>query len=110
MIPASARTGAGARERDMLNIFGSSGSDSTTEGGGRLRRIEAKLDRILNHLGLSAKDGSAGGGLSAGAKALADEGRKLDAIKLHRQETGAGLAEAKQAVDEYLAEISAAGR
>jgi ribosomal protein L7/L12 len=32
-------------------------------------------------------------------RALVDQGNKLEAIKLHRIETGAGLAEAKAAVD-----------
>lgn len=34
-------------------------------------------------------------------RALLDGGRKIDAIKLYRQETGAGLAEAKEAVEAF---------
>ena len=34
---------------------------------------------------------------------LADRGEKIPAIKAYREATGAGLAEAKRAVEEYLA-------
>lgn len=65
----------------------------------RLRRIERKLDAIMAHLGLAEVDRS---GLSSQAKLYADSGQKIAAIKQHREDTGAGLAEAKQVVDEYL--------
>jgi ribosomal protein L7/L12 len=43
--------------------------------------------------------------LSAEVRALADQGpgMKIAAIKRYREETGAGLAEAKQVVEEYMA-------
>ena len=69
----------------------------------RLRRLEAKLDLILKHLGLEY-DPATLGGLSEEVKALADDpARRIAAIKLHRKQTGLGLREAKDAVDAYIA-------
>ncbi len=70
----------------------------------RLRRIESKLDLILGNLGIQVPDPGAASGLSAGVRQLAADGRKIDAIKLHREETGVGLKEAKDAVEAYLAD------
>lgn len=39
--------------------------------------------------------------LSAAVKELIDAGQTIQAIQLHRQETGLGLAEAKSAVESY---------
>jgi hypothetical protein len=62
----------------------------------RLRRLEAKTDLILRHLGLEYQDPATPGGLSEAVKALADDpARKIEAIKLHREQTGLGLKEAK---------------
>ena len=73
-------------------------SDST-----RLRRLEAKLNLILEHLGLEYKD-PATQGLSPEVKTLADDSaRKIAAIRLHREQTGLGLKEAKEAVEAYIA-------
>jgi hypothetical protein len=68
----------------------------------RMMRIERKLDLIIQHLGIQVPDAAAGSGLSPEVRRLADAGQKLQAIKVHRDETGAGLAEAKQAVETYL--------
>jgi len=70
----------------------------------RLRRLEAKVDLILKHFGLEYKDPVTPGGLSEEVKALAnDPAKKIAAIKLHREQTGLGLKEAKDAVDAYIA-------
>src|SRR5438067_4588595 len=70
----------------------------------RLRRVEAKLDLILKHLGLEYKGPETSAGLSEEVKALADDPRqKIAAIKLHREQTGLGLKEAKDAVEAYIA-------
>jgi hypothetical protein len=70
----------------------------------RLLRVEAKLDLILRHLGIGYNDPTTAGGLSAGVKALADDpSAKISAIKLHREETGVGLKDAKDAVEAYIA-------
>jgi hypothetical protein len=70
----------------------------------RLRRVEAKVDLIPNHLGLEYVDPATPGGLSEEVKALAhDPAKKIAAIKLHREQTGLGLREAKDAVESYMA-------
>jgi len=68
-----------------------------------LRRIESKLDRILEHLNLKYDDLDNDPGLSATVKELAEQGQKIAAIKTYREQTGAGLKEAKDAVESYLA-------
>lgn len=74
----------------------------------RLHHIEAKLDIILSHLGLKYVDPSTPASLSNEVKSLIGErGRKIEAIKLHRQQTGAGLREAKHAVEAYTASRAA---
>jgi hypothetical protein len=68
------------------------------------RRIDSKLDLILGKLGIPVPDPGAASGLSVGVRQLADDGRKIEAIKLHREETGLGLKEAKDAVEAYMGE------
>ncbi|AUA10326.1 hypothetical protein GTZ89_17740 [Streptomyces sp. SID8382] len=60
----------------------------------RADRIERKLDLILGHLDIEV----AGPGLERVA-ALVREGKKIEAIKVYRELTDAGLKEAKEAVD-----------
>ncbi|MFG2362682.1 ribosomal protein L7/L12 [Streptomyces mirabilis] len=63
----------------------------------RIARVEKKLDRILDHLGLAEADPEL-----EQVAALAREGRKIQAIKAYREVTGAGLKEAKDAVDRLI--------
>lgn len=70
----------------MFGLFDSNDAD--------LRRIERKLDLILKHLGIDPLPP-----VSAEVRSLAVAGRKIEAIKVHREQTGAGLAEAKEAVE-----------
>ena len=65
----------------------------------RLARIEQKLDLLLNDAGLDYTPP-----VKAAWQALADEGpnRKIAAIKAYRNETGAGLADAKRVVEGYI--------
>lgn len=67
----------------------------------RLRRIEGKLDLVLKHLGLEYVDTMFANLLPEVCK-LADEGKKIEAIKIHRQFTGASLADAKSTVEAYM--------
>jgi len=67
-----------------------------------LRRIDAKLDLILANLGLEFDDPAAPN-LGDEARHLAGEGRKIEAIKAYREATGAGLKDAKDAVEAYRA-------
>ncbi len=60
----------------------------------RADRIERKLDLILGHLDIQVAEP----GLEQVA-ALLREGKKIEAIKVYRQLTDAGLREAKEAVE-----------
>jgi ribosomal protein L7/L12 len=58
------------------------------------RRAERKLDVLLKHTGVDLQAVAA-----RDAGSLARSGKKIEAIKLYRDLTGAGLAEAKAAVE-----------
>jgi ribosomal L7/L12-like protein len=60
----------------------------------RLTRIERQLQSLLDHFQIELPDD----GLDE-VRQLAAAGDKIGAIKLHRQLTGAGLAEAKAFVE-----------
>ena len=63
-------------------------------------RVERKLNALLRHHGVDPMQVLP---LSERVKQLAnDPSRKIEAIRVHREETGAGLAEAKEAVEAYL--------
>jgi hypothetical protein len=65
----------------------------------RIARIEHKLNLLLRHSGIDLLKGLP---LSNRVKEIAgDPARKIEAIKVYREETGAGLAEAKQAIEAY---------
>ncbi|MSU61704.1 MAG: hypothetical protein EXS31_04785 [Pedosphaera sp.] len=73
--------------------------------GAQLRRLERKLNLLLENLGV--KELSA---LSPEVQELArDSRRKIAAIKLHREQTNCGLAEAKQAVEDFILSQQAKG-
>ncbi|MDT6986493.1 hypothetical protein ACFSUJ_17750 [Streptomyces lusitanus] len=60
----------------------------------RVARVERKLDQVMRHLGLEEEVPRRDEIL-----ALVRDGKQVQAIKLYREATGAGLVEAKQAVD-----------
>ena len=60
----------------------------------RVARVERKLDAVMRHLGLEEEVPRRDEIL-----ALVRDGKQVQAVKLYREATGAGLAEAKQAVD-----------
>ena len=67
---------------------------------GEVGRVDRKVSLILKELNISYEDSFA---ISDRVKDLArDPARKIEAIKVYREETGQGLAEAKQAVEEYI--------
>ena len=68
----------------------------------QLARVEAKLDLLLAHLGLQYVASTPATTLSPEAQRLASDGLKIDAIKVHRQATGLGLAEAKADVEAFM--------
>ncbi|TDE94816.1 hypothetical protein EXU48_08445 [Occultella glacieicola] len=71
----------------------------------RLSAIEHHIDVLYNKAGLQAPysfDGwVAEGGPSSRVADLLARGKKIEAIKAYREETGAGLKEAKDAVDRF---------
>jgi large subunit ribosomal protein L7/L12 len=79
--------------------------------GARLARLEQKLDQILNR---SSGVGSfpapmilEGGAVSASSQVMDEirHGKKIQAIKLYREQTGVGLKEAKDAVEALARQI-----
>ncbi len=70
---------------------------------GRLARLDRKIDAILRHLNIAYVDPASPEGLSEEVQKLAnDPAKKIQAIKLHREQTGLGLKEAKDAVEAYM--------
>ena len=67
----------------------------------QLARIEAKLNAILDNLGIEFSDPTDPRSLSDRVRMLIETGQKIQAIKAHREETGASLRDAKQAVDGF---------
>ena len=68
----------------------------------RLRQLEEQVERLSAQAGLpwsSAMTPGASVGVDPEIVALAQGGNKIEAIKLYRQRTGVGLAEAKDAID-----------
>jgi ribosomal protein L7/L12 len=72
----------------------------------QLSRLQLLVDNLYRHLGIEqpdpvelAAEGEAAGGLSAGVQALVLQGQLIQAIKLHREETGHDLATAKAEVE-----------
>lgn len=61
----------------------------------KVDRLELRLGLLVDHFGIVEPEPA---GLE-GVRALAAEGRTVAAIKAYREATGAGLAEAKQAVE-----------
>jgi ribosomal protein L7/L12 len=65
----------------------------------RLALIERKLDAVLDHLGIEVPEPHL-----QQVEALLRRGRSIEAIKAYREATGAGLREAKEAVDRLSAQ------
>ena len=65
----------------------------------RLRRLERRLDAVIEHLGIALPPEPPDDAPSAEVRRLVREGKMIQAIKAHRDETGAGLAEAKAVID-----------
>jgi ribosomal protein L7/L12 len=63
----------------------------------RLDQLERRVDALASHTGAPAP---AEPEWMSDVQALLDDGEKIQAIKLYREMTGAGLADAKYAVEE----------
>jgi hypothetical protein len=75
-------------------VFGGTASLATRQQV-NLRRVEGKLDALLQHHGIQPPSD-----LSPEVRRLASDPRqKIAAIKLYREQTGASLAEAKAAIE-----------
>ncbi|WP_423464750.1 hypothetical protein ACO229_09835 [Promicromonospora sp. MS192] len=75
-------------------------SGNARANGQAVERIERKLDLVIKHLGI---EGPAAEGIAPGTLAEIDRcirsDRRIEAIKLYREATGAGLADAKRWVE-----------
>lgn len=66
----------------------------------KVARLERKMDFILQHLGLEYDEQDEPAPAYIGQiKSLLQRGNKIEAIKIYREATGVGLAEAKAAVE-----------
>ena len=71
----------------------------------RLNRLEQKVDFLLNQLGFaqmaeaSLPANNPGNSMLAEVVALLRQNRKIEAIKVYREQTGVGLKEAKDVID-----------
>jgi len=74
----------------FLSLFARGGGNATA----RLLAIDRKLDLILTNLGIDPNQG-----LDKQISDLVRSGRKIEAIKLYREQTGVGLKEAKDYVE-----------
>jgi large subunit ribosomal protein L7/L12 len=69
----------------------------------RMRMLETQVAYLYRHLGLDPADAVpiASGELTPEVVQLLNSGNKIQAIKAHRERTGVGLAEAKDAIDAF---------
>ncbi len=68
----------------------------------RIARLERQVDFLFRRLGVDPSAAFAGGGdgLPMSFHDALQRGKKIQAIKIYRETTGAGLKEAKDAVDD----------
>ncbi|PNE42510.1 MULTISPECIES: hypothetical protein [Streptomyces] len=64
----------------------------------RMARLEQKMDRLMAHLGMEEVEDPR----MAEVDALLAKGKTVHAIKIYREVTGAGLVEAKEAVERRM--------
>ncbi|RSM41219.1 hypothetical protein DMA12_24760 [Amycolatopsis balhimycina DSM 5908] len=82
----------------VVVALGSSATDRRlTRVDRRLARVERKLDAIADRLGVAVVEPEL-----AEVTALLRQGKKIQAIKAYRESTGAGLAEARDAVERLV--------
>lgn len=67
-----------------------------------IQRMEHKLNIVIKQVGIRMPDELNPAVLGADVQELARENRKIEAIHLHRRRTGAGLAEAKAVIEEFI--------
>ncbi|MBI5032004.1 MAG: hypothetical protein HZB51_15845 [Chloroflexi bacterium] len=74
--------------------------DIDSEARQRILQLEHKVNFLIKHFGLEAELANFAPQGFEDVVALIRRGDKIGAIKLYRDKTGVGLAEAKKAVDE----------
>jgi ribosomal protein L7/L12 len=79
----------------VLLVAGSGRRTAADHQARRLAAVERKLDLVMAHLGIHEPEPDAPGAVLQELLA----GRKIQAIKAYREATGAGLREAKDAVE-----------
>jgi len=67
----------------------------------RIAKLEQKVSELYKHLGIEEPSGNEA--LSSEVMALLQQNNTIEAIKVHREQTGLDMAAAKAAIDEYLA-------
>ncbi|MBJ7520027.1 MAG: hypothetical protein JHC84_10060 [Solirubrobacteraceae bacterium] len=72
----------------------------------RLAAVERKVldplpGGVSGPISIDGQPAGVGGDVSAEVRAMAQDGQLIQAIKLHREQTGLGLAEAKAVVERY---------
>ncbi|MCB0870601.1 MAG: hypothetical protein KDB52_07205 [Solirubrobacterales bacterium] len=67
----------------------------------RIAKLEQKVSELYRHLGIAEPSGNEA--LSPEVMALLQQNNTIEAIKVHREQTGLDMAAAKAAIDEYLA-------
>ncbi|WP_193106329.1 hypothetical protein [Brachybacterium sp. FME24] len=72
----------------------------------RVRRLDGLVDRLAARGGVDEEEllelrGQAGSDIPEPCRSLVAEGRYIEAIKVYREFTGAGLKEAKDAIDRF---------
>jgi ribosomal protein L7/L12 len=72
-----------------------------------LRRVERKLDALLKQQGVPPPVPPVVGEVSDEVQQIAlDPTRRIEAIKLHREQTGCGLADAKRDVERFIRNVN----
>jgi len=74
----------------------------------RVRTLDALVGRLAERAGVGDEElarlrGIADTGITPQIEALAGQGKDIEAIKAYRQHTGAGLKQAKDAIDAFRA-------
>jgi ribosomal protein L7/L12 len=78
----------------MIVLSSKARNPSSLAGSRGISHLERKVELILNHLGIDPNQG-----VDERIVELMKAGRKIEAIKLHRETTGCGLKEAKDYVE-----------
>lgn len=92
--------------KGIVDFLGLTGGMNTEQEVVRLRRrvdtLEAQVAELARATGTDLRFVDVGPAVSDEVRQLALSGQQIKAIKVHREQTGAGLAEAKRDVDEVV--------